>query len=213
MRRTALFISLLVALGSAPAHTQDAYDNGPSNGTTDAWSINLGFVVSDSFNLPSWYTVDGVNFTAWLYPGDVLQTADVSITSSEFGGTLYVSQTVSFTQSGCVSNQYGYSVCTESAWFNTATLGPGTYWLNLQNAVVNTGDPVYWDENSGPSSASENSIGTIPSESFTVLGYQGCGSGQASPACGPPPTTPEPATILLFAYGAVAMAGLLRWRT
>ena len=42
--------------------------------------------------------------------------------------------------------------------------------MNLSNAVVNTGDPVYWDENSGPSLASENSVGTIPSESFTVLG-------------------------------------------
>ena len=40
---------------------------------------------------------------------------------------------------------------------------------NLQNAVVNTGDPVYWDENSGPSLASESSVGTIPSESFTIL--------------------------------------------
>ena len=49
-------------------------------------------------------------------------------------------------------------------------LNAGTYWVNLQNAVVNTGDPVYWDENSGPSLASESSVGTIPSESFTILG-------------------------------------------
>ena len=49
-------------------------------------------------------------------------------------------------------------------------LAAGDYWLNLQNAVVDTGDPVYWDENSGPSQASQNSVGTIPSESFTLLG-------------------------------------------
>ena len=29
------------------------YENGPVNGTTDAWTINFGYVVSDSFTVPS----------------------------------------------------------------------------------------------------------------------------------------------------------------
>src|SRR5262249_271581 len=29
---------------------------------------------------------------------------------------------------------------------------------------------LFWDENSGPSSAEQNSVGTIPSESFTLMG-------------------------------------------
>ena len=33
-----------------------------------------------------------------------------------------------------------------------------------------SGDPVYWDENSGPSMAQQNTLGTIPSESFSILG-------------------------------------------
>ena len=28
-------------------------------------------------------------------------------------------------------------------------LQPGTYWVNLQMPNVNTGDPAYWDQNSG----------------------------------------------------------------
>ena len=57
--------------------------------------------------------------------------------------------------------------------------------MNLQNASVPSGDPVYWDENSGvgcesggcPSQAYDNSVGTIPSESFTMDGSGG------SPVC------------------------------
>ena len=41
-------------------------------------------------------------------------------------------------------------------------------WLTLANAAVPSGDPVYWDENNGPSAAEESAIGTIPSESFNV---------------------------------------------
>jgi hypothetical protein len=38
---------------------------------------------------------------------------------------------------------------------------------------VANGDPVYWDENSGPSQAYENSVGSIPSEAFDVAGHSG----------------------------------------
>src|SRR5208283_4371227 len=118
-------------------------------------------------------------FGAWLFPGDVLQTVEISITSSEFGGTTYFDQVVNFTQSGCSGNQYGFNVCTATSGnISGPNLAAGTYWVNLQNAVVNTGDPIYWDENSGigcsgqgcPSEASENSVGTIPSEAFTIGG-------------------------------------------
>ena len=154
-----------------PLDSNDIYDNGPTNGNTDAWTINFGFIVSDSFNVMSTNaTVTGMSFAAWLDLGDTLSSAEVSITSSENGGTSYFDQIVDFTQSGCIGNEYGYNVCTETASFNGPTLTAGTYWLNLQNASSAAGDPVYWDENSGPSQASQNDVGTIPSESFTILG-------------------------------------------
>jgi hypothetical protein len=195
------------AVVSLPSAAQVLYSNGPINGTTDAWTINLGFIVSDTFTIstgPS--TVTGLSFGAWLFTGDVLQTVDVLLTSSEFGGTVYFNQVVNFTQSGCSLNQYGYDVCTETGAFNGPTFPNGTYWLNLANAVVNDGDPVYWDENSGvgcqsqgcPSQASETG-GTITSEAFTILGTSS-GTG----------TTPEPASIVLFASGVLALGGMLR---
>ena len=206
--RIVVILAMLLVLATATFAQTDLYDNGPTNGTVDAWTINFGFAVSDTFTLGSAGSVGGLDFAAWLFPGDVLESAEVSITSSEFGGTTYFDGTVNFTQSSCVLNQYGFNVCNEGGSFNAAALNAGTYWLNLQNAVVNNGDPVYWDENSGPSQASESSVGTIPSESFSL---GACGDSKSSPGCGPPPpTSPEPGSLLLFGSGLVAVLGCAR---
>jgi len=180
----------------------DLYDNGPTNGTVDAWTINFGFIVSDTFTLGSSASVGGLTFSAWLFPGDVLESAEVSITSSEFGGTTFFDGNVNFTASNCTTNQLGFSLCDETGNFGPVNLNAGTYWLNLQNAVVNTGDPVYWDENSGPSSASENSVGTIPSESFTILGSTSTSTSTS--------TVPEPTSLILLGSGILSLAGVLR---
>ena len=162
-----------------PLDSTTIYENGPANGNTDAWTINYGFVTSDSFNVAAnSTTVTGMTFTAWLFPGDTLTSVEISVSSSENGGTSYFDQTVNFTQGSCTGNQYGYNICTETASFTGLTLNAGTYWVNLQNASVPSSDPVYWDENSGagcdspgcPSLASENSVGSVPSEAFTILG-------------------------------------------
>ncbi|MGA7462668.1 MAG: choice-of-anchor tandem repeat GloVer-containing protein [Candidatus Korobacteraceae bacterium] len=168
---------------SRPPQDNDIYDNGPINGNTDAWTINSGFIVSDTLTIPSGGgTVTGMSFGAWLFPGDTLTTTELSITSEPNGGTSYFDQTVNFTQGTCTTDQYGYNVCAESTTFNGLMLNAGTYWMNLQNASVPSGDPVYWDENSGagcmspgcPSQADNNSVGTIPSESFTLEGNPTC---------------------------------------
>ncbi len=198
----------LLALIAIPCAAQTIYDNGPINGNSDAWTINFGYIVSDTFTVGSEApaSVTGLSFGTWMFPGDVLESAEVSITSEEFGGTSYFDQTISFTQSGCIPNDAGYDICTESASFTGPQLSSGTYWLNLQNATVANDDPVYWDENSGPSNASESAIGTIPSESFTVLGGSTCNGCAcwADGGCGP-----EPNTISLLGSGALAIFGAL----
>ena len=221
------FVLVVFTLVVIPAAAQTIYSNGPTNGNTDAWYINSGFIVSDTFNVySSGSSIAGAEFAMWLFPGsypgpcahcgsgDHLTSAELSITSGENGGTTYFDQTVTFTQSGCSANSYGFNVCLETTHFNGPTLNAGTYWLNLQNASVPNGDPVYWDENSGPSLASENSVGSIPSESFTILGYATtcmCGC-SANPNCqeSAASTIPEPGTLLLLSSGVLGLAVLRR---
>jgi len=204
-----LLLALCLMLAAVPAAAQVVYSNGPINGNVDGWTINFGFIVSDTFNVSaSDTTITGLDFGAHLFPGDTLTSAELSITSGENGGTSYFNQTVNFTQSNCVISQYGFDVCLESSTFAGPTLNSGTYWLNLQNASVPSGDPVYWDENSGPSSASENTIGTIPSEAFTVLGSQS--STTSTTTTTTTGTVPEPSSIMLFGSGILGLAGMVR---
>jgi hypothetical protein len=202
-------VALCLVLAAVPAAAQTVYSNGPINGNTDAWTINFGFIVSDTFNVgQNGTTISGASFGVWMYPGDTLTSAELSITSSENGGTSYFDQTVDFTQGRCTGSQFGFNVCQENTTFSGPTLNSGTYWLNLQNASIPSGDPAYWDENEGPSSASENTIGTIPSESFTVLGSSSTTTTSTSTTT--TGTVPEPSSVMLFGSGILGLAGMLR---
>ncbi len=207
----ASLLVLCLGLGAA-ASAQQLYDNGSINGTTDAWTINFGYVVSNNFKCcksldgsgssPAGATMTGFEFGAWEFPGDVLSSVDWSVTTAENGGTVIGSGTASglnLTDQFVSSNQFGYDIDHITVTgLDVALASDTTYWLNLQNATVPSGDPVYWDENSGPSSASESSVGTIPSEAFTIDGTSSGG------------TTPEPGSILLFGSGILGVAGMVR---
>ena len=93
--RIASLTILCLALAAIPAWA-DSYNNGPINGTTDAWTINFGYIVSDSY-VSDGSTVTGFSFGTWEFPGDTLLTVDWSITSAENGGTVFGSGTASAT--------------------------------------------------------------------------------------------------------------------
>ena len=170
------------------------YDNGPYNGTTDAWTINFGFAVSDSFTSG---TITGLHFVYWdASITDLLTSVDMAVSTTSFGGTFQTSTGVINTFLGV--NQYGYNLYQADVTFSGMT---GAGYITLQNACSTSGcstvNPIYWDENSGPSTAYESSIGSIPSEAFTLTGGGGCStdlpaSGQSLKAQLQHPDDPSP---------------------
>ncbi len=182
------------------------YSNGSINGTTDAWTINFGHVVSDNFTGTS--TVVGFMFGVWEFPGDNMTSIDWTIASAPMGATVlgrtvYGHGTATVADQFISTNQYGYNIdrITVSG-LGVSLPGGKTYWLELQNAILPSGDPVYWDENSGPSKAFGSQIGTIPSEAFTVNSY--------CMGCSDPIGAPEPGSLTLFGSGILGLLGVLR---
>jgi hypothetical protein len=200
--RIVTLLAVCLTMGAIPAMADYIYNNGGTTGTADGWTINFGFAVTDSFVLPASDAATGASFIFWLSPGDTAPIVDLSIGTSAFGSD--VANFTGLVPTGATSlgtNQYGFTVEQDFYSFASTRLSAGTtYWITLQNASVPSGDPVYWDENSGPSMAQENTLGTIPSESFTLLGNS-TSTGEA---------TPEPTSILLFGSGLLALAGFVR---
>jgi hypothetical protein len=209
-----LLTILCLLLAVAPAMADALYSNGPYNGTTDAWTINFGFSVSDSFTAPSGANVQGLSLVYWdASASDLLTTVDMQLGSTSFGGTINTLSGV--TNTFLTTNQFGYNLY--QADYSFGSIGwSGAGYLTLSNACSTSGcsvsNPIYWDENSGPSTAYENTLGSIPSEAFTLTGTCGCSGGGCvpSPDCAPP--IPEPSSIMLFGSGILGLAGILRWR-
>jgi hypothetical protein len=151
------------------------YDNGPYNGTTDAWTINFGFATSDSFTCGGEFgcAVEDFHMVTWNIPGFVTTGVEIQLGSTSFGRDY---DDLSVAPSGSTdlgSNQFGYELWRYDFTFPVSSVPTGTSWVTLSNATDSGGNPVYWDENSGPSTAYENSVGSIPSETLTVTGNGG----------------------------------------
>ena len=205
--RSFAFAFVLIPASWATAGT--LYDNGPVNDNQAAWTINFGFQVTDTIQANG--TVQGLDFWTLLIPGDTVTSVEVAIGTAPFSNNVFDSF-VNLTQADCFSDPFGFNICHQSTTFSGPALN-GNYWLTLENASTPSGDPVYWNENSGngctspgcPSLAQESTVGTIPSESFTLLGTPGSTTSTSTTG-----STPEPASILLLGSGVLGILGILR---
>ena len=215
----AFFVIVLVACSSAAYGIPAVlYDNGPFNGTIDAWTINSGFQVADSFPLSGSSTLTGVNFTAWLFSGDTANTVDWAIVgdpTNQAGTTFFSGTGAVLTPTFLTNNGFGYGVYNENFSLGSLSLGAGTYWLVLQNAVSSQNQPVYWDENDGASQAWQSSTG------FLTVANGNCGTPAAPTTSAFPPSgncsetfqilgtntaVPEPGTLALGVCGLFVVA-------
>jgi hypothetical protein len=197
-----LLTIVCLVLAVSPAMADTLYSNGAYNGTNDGWTINFGFSVSDSFTAPSGSQVQGLSFVYWdASSQDLLTTVDMQLGSTSFGGTINTLSGVTNTFLG--TNQYGYNLYQASYSSIGSLPWSGAGYVTLSNACTTTGcsvtTPIYWDENSGSSTAYENTLGSVPSEAFTLTGTTTT-----------PSTTPEPSSIMLFGSGILGLAGVLR---
>src|SRR5664280_2342464 len=184
MRTTLSLLTILCLMLAVSPAMADTYSNGPYNGTNDAWTINFGFSVSDSFTLFSFGSVSEFHFVYWdASASDLLTTADLQLGTTSFGGS---ATTVAFSNTFLGTNQYGYNLYQADSTGLSIPWSGGAGYVTLGNACSTSGcsvsNPIYWDENSGPSTAYENTLGSIPSEAFTLAG-------------GPIQSTPEPSSI------------------
>src|ERR1017187_9873271 len=116
----------------ASPQDQILYDNGPYNGTTDAWTINFGFTASDSFTVPSGSNIDALHFVYWnASTSDLLTTVDMQIGSTSFGGSKQTLTGVTNTFLG--TNQYGYALYQADYSFSNVPWS-GAGYVTLSNA-------------------------------------------------------------------------------
>jgi hypothetical protein len=189
MKNPTLLLAAAALLLAGEAKADLVYDNGPINGTIDAYNVTT-FAVSDSFVLSSGTTLAEAQIGLWEQ--GTATTVDWSIGTGAFGSDLGSgTSALDNTATGQLSGD-SFPVF-ESTFSLTATLGPGTYWLTLNNALLG---PAYWDENNGPSTAYVISTGNqIGSESFQLY---------SAPS-------PEPSSLILCGLGAIGLL-VAAWR-
>ena len=106
-----LLTIVCLVLAVSPAMADTIFNNGAYNGNVDAWTINFGFSVSDSFTCSggsNGCSVEDFHMVNWNIPGFVTTGAEIQLGSSSFGAD-YADLTLA--PSGSVdlgSNQFGY---------------------------------------------------------------------------------------------------------
>jgi len=212
--------SLQPSLSASSICPGSAYCNGEVNGSIDGFTINFGYRVSNSFTLSSAGTVTGVAFGVWNFPGDSGGTVDWSILSggpdTTAGGTVVASGTgASLTALSLGTNAYGYNIFVDSFSLSQA-LAAGTYFLELQNAAVGSGNPVYWDENDGPLGNGTGSVAWESSWGYSTPGNGPCSADLPGGYCSESfaiyatSSVPEPGTLGLLGSGLLGAIGVIR---
>ena len=180
------------------------YDNGPINGTLEAWSISGIFSVSSSFMAPVSATLTSATIGLWADATPA--SLSWSIGTTAFGVEIS-SGTAALSSSTSTENAFGFLVF-ESSFDIAGVVDAGTYYLTLSSGSDSNQELLFWDINNGPSTTyefPEHLAGTANalfegsnSPSFTVHGEIG-----DFPAPGAVPDASASLALLVVGLGAV----------
>jgi hypothetical protein len=203
-----------LALVAGAARADVLYDSPPVGYAAGANLISGAGVVADSFALTGQSVVEGVQFDSWTYPLATITNVDWAIldaSPAEFGNVLLSGSSAVTSASLFSGNNFGFAIDRNSFAIPDAPFAAGTYWLELQNAVVTEG-AAFWDESSISASIYWNA--PVPgnyANTFEVLGVPGDGR---NPGIGVAPnaSVPEPAAWALMLLGFGGLGAVLRAR-
>lgn len=191
--RAASVLSVLLAV-ACQAKASTIYDNGPIAGI-DAYTINNGYSVSDSFTVSSLTTLTSAQVGLWMVPGAAPSGLVWEVGTYPFAANIG-NGVASLSDTSLGTNMFGYTEYESVFSIPSTPLSPGSYYFTLTDATSSeSGAPVYWDRNLGPSTATQDYLGSYDgnsgSESFQLY---------SNP-------TPEPTPITLLASGFFAAGG------
>jgi hypothetical protein len=215
-------LACLLSAFSLPAMAGILYNNVTSNSfNTDLYLINgdgyydgnvTSYALADAFTLSSADTVTGATVGLETLVGDSPQSLGFVISSAPFGGTVYASGSQSLTPTSEGSHYFPGAPTTEFAlWdatlsFTPLSLGPGTYYFQLESGVTADSGSMWWDASQGPAGPTYYLYGgggqtlggpIAYSETFTILGSSNTSA------------TPEAPSLMLLATGLFGGAALL----
>jgi len=198
--------ALCLAL-SAPAFAQVIYDDGPTDGFTNALFIDgpnpgpFSQSISDGFTATGSGTAASLDFGLWVPTGTTPTTVTWWLGTTAFGSDISTGVSNNLISVFHNDSGFGYDVYDVHIDGLSGSLTAGnTYWLSLGNANDSGGTQFDgWDVNNGPATCN-----------FAVGGTNFGDCGQGGEAFTLNGAVPEPGTLVMLGGGILAAAGGLR---